>query len=94
MKKEHEWIKKYDCLTINKKKYWFRADFVMGKKAPNIMFPAMILTFQLYEDGKGFLYWDDFKGTYLAEKLTVYVKNTLNGQRSFYWNNDEPQKFN
>lgn len=31
------------------------------------------------------LKWEEMKNTYLAEKISDYVENTINGQRTFYW---------
>ena len=93
MKKEDEWIKEYDCLEISGTKVWFRCVWSFNKKTPNESKPSMQLVFNIYKDGVGWLNWDDFKDSYLAEKLTDYIKNSINGQRAVYWNNDKKRSF-
>ena len=94
MKKEDEWIKECDCLTINNKKIWFRCVWSFAKKAPNENKPSMQLVFNIYKEYEGWISWDDFKGSYIAEKLTDYVANTLNGQRTAHWDNGKKRAFN
>ena len=94
MKKEDEWIKKHDHIRINKKMYWFRCVWCFDKKAPYDNKPSMQLVFNIYKEGEGWIDWENFKGSYLAEKLTDYVKNSLNGQRAVYWDNDTEPNFN
>jgi len=54
----------------------------------------MQLVFTIWNDtDKCIIDWDNFRGSYLAEKLTDYVKNTLNGQRRVYWDNDYNRDF-
>jgi len=31
------------------------------------------------------LMWEEIKKTYLSEKICDYVQNTINGQKTFYW---------
>ncbi len=93
MKKEDEWIREYDCLTINSVKYWFRCVLCLGKKTPNSSNPSMQLTFAVYREGLGWLSWDDFRGSYLEEKLTDYIQNSINGQRAVYWDNSKGRSF-
>lgn len=91
---EHEWIYEYDSLTINNKKYFFRCVWSFNEKAQNEDKPAMKLIFNVFNDtDKEWVNWKDFKGSYLAEKLTDYVKNSLNGQRTCYWRNDLQRNF-
>lgn len=91
---EHEWIYDYDYLTVNNKKYYFRCDWCLSEKAKNSMFPSMKLSFAVWNDtDKCWLKWVDFKGTYLAEKMTDYVKNSINGQRVVYWDNSKERSF-
>ena len=93
MSEEDKWILEYDHLIINDIKYWFRCLWCMSKKAPNSIKPSMQLEFNIYKDGYGWIDWDEYKGSYLAEKLTDYIQNTLNGQRAVYWNNKNGRKF-
>lgn len=54
----------------------------------------MQLVFNIFNDtDKVWLDWDEFKGSYLAEKLTDYVKNTMNGQSRIYWENKYERDF-
>jgi hypothetical protein len=54
----------------------------------------MQLTFKIWNDTKKlWVYWNDFKGSYLAEKFTDYVRNTFNGQRTVYWDNKIERSF-
>lgn len=94
MKTEYEWIYEYDNLTINSKKYYFRCTFCFDKKAPNDNKPSMQLVFNIWNDtDKIWLDWNKFRDSYLAEKLTDYIKNTINGQRLVYWDNNIPKNF-
>lgn len=93
MKKEDEWILENDCLTINGSKHWFSCMWSMSKKAPNEKRPSMQLVFNVYKENHGWISWDDFKGTYLAEKLTDYVKNSINGQRTPYYDHTKDRDF-
>lgn len=91
---EHDWIYKYDSLAINSKKYYFRCVWCFDKKAQNDNKPSMQLVFNIWNDtDKVWIDWNEFKGSYLAEKLTDYVKNTLNGQRTAYWDNKYDRDF-
>ncbi len=93
MKSSDEWIKKCDHISINGKNYWFRCTWSNEKKAPNNTSPSMQLLFVIYKEGEGWLNWDDFKGSYLAEKLTDYIKNSINGQRVIYWEANKEKNF-
>jgi hypothetical protein len=54
----------------------------------------MQLVFTIWNDtDKCFIYWNEFRGSYLAEKLNDYVKNTINGQRRVYYSNDYERDF-
>ena len=95
MEKEHEWIYEYDSLTINSNLYYFRCVWSFDKKAPNDNKPSMQLVFNIWNDTKEiWVDWNDFKGSYLSEKFTDYVKNTLNGKRSCYMKHDDKRNFN
>ncbi len=93
MKEEDKWILEFDHISINGKKHWFRCVWSFDKKSPNDDKPAIDLIFNIYKEGHGWINWREFKGSYLAEKFTDYVKNTLNGQRSIYWDNKVERKF-
>ena len=93
MKKEDEWIKEFDYLVINDVKFWFRCTLCLDKKYPSRGDPAMAMTFKIYKEGTGWIKWEDFKGTYFAEKLTDYIQNTINGQRAVYWTTNRGRKF-
>ena len=95
MSTNHEWIYEYDNLTINSNHYYFRCVWCFDKKCPNEDNPSMQLVFNIWNDTKK--EWVDikeFKGSYLAEKLTDYIKNTINGQRAVYWDNNIQRDFN
>ncbi len=93
-KEDYEWIYEYDSLTINNKKYYFRCNFCFEKKCPQDNKPSMQLVFNIFNDtDKIWIDWNEFKGSYLAEKFTDYVKNTINGQRAVYWRNDKERNF-
>lgn len=90
----HDWIYKHDRLNINSKKYYFRCVWCFDKKAANDNEPSMQLVFNIWNDtDKVWIDWNEFKGSYLAEKLTNYVRNTLNGQRTPYWDNKYDRDF-
>ena len=91
---EAEWIKEYDHLKINSKDYYFRCVWSSGKKAPNDDKPSLQLIFNIWNDtDKCWIDWNEFKGSYLAEKFCDYVRNTLNGQRTCYWDSNKPRDF-
>lgn len=91
---ECEWIKEYDHLKINGIDYYFRCSWCCGKKAPNKDNPSIQLVFTIWNDtDKCFIDWNEFRGSYLAEKLNDYVKNTINGQRRVYYSNDYERDF-
>lgn len=91
---EHEWIYDFDNLAINSKKYYFRCVWSFDKKPQNDNKPSMQLVFNIWNDtDKEWIDWNNFKGSYLAEKFTDYVKNTLNGQRSCHWDNSKNRTF-
>jgi len=94
MSQEHEWIYEYDSLTINSNKYFFRCYMAMDRKSPNNTNPSLQLTFKIWNDTKGlWINWNDFKGSYLAEKFIDYVKNTMNRQCKAYWDNKYHRDF-
>lgn len=93
MKESDKWILEFDCITINKKKHWFRCVWSLDRKAPNEDKPSMQLISNIYKEDYGWINWNDFKGSYLAEKFTDYIRNTLNGQRAIYWDNKTAKDF-
>lgn len=93
MKEEDKWILECDSIKVNETRYWFRCVWSFAKKAPNEDKPAMTLVFNIYKEGEGWISWDDFRGSYFAEKFTAFVKNTMNGQRAICWNNEEGRHF-
>ena len=89
-----DWIKECDHLKINGKDYYFRCTWSFDKKAPNNDNPSIQLIFHIWnETDKCWIDWNKFKGSYLAEKFTNYVKNTLNGQRTCYWDTSKAKDF-
>jgi hypothetical protein len=94
MESNHEWIYELDSVTINSKKYYFRCVWSFDKKAQNDNNPSMQLIFNIWNDtDKVWIDWNTFKGSYLAEKLTDYIKNTINGQRTCYWDHKLERSF-
>lgn len=91
---EHEWIYEYDSLTINGNLYYFRCVWSFDRKPANDNKPSIQLIFNIWNDTKKeWVDWNNFKGSYLAEKFNSYVKNTFNGQRACYWDNKIERKF-
>ena len=93
MKKQDRWILKSDCIKMNGISYWFKCVFAQDRKFPNDTSPSIQLSFLIYKEGVGWIDWEEFKGSYLAEKLTDYVKNSINGQRSIYWDHNRKRNF-
>ena len=94
MEEDYKWIYEHDSLTINSKKYYFRCVWCFHKKCPQDNKPSMQLVFNIFNDtDKIWIDWNDFRSSYLAEKLTDYIKNTINGQRLVYWENDKERDF-
>ena len=74
-------------VTINGKKVQFQCKYAYAEKMINVDDPALKLSFRIWIEGVE-IKWKDFKGTYLAEKISNYIKNTINGQKTFYWKNN------
>lgn len=74
-------------VTINDVKYSIYARYALPEKAINTE-DALGIKVQIVveevDTGK-VLKWKEMKGTYLSEKISDYVENTINGQRTFYW---------
>lgn len=93
-KEDYEWIYEYDSLTINSNTYYFRCVWSFDKKASNDNKPSMQLVFNIFNDTeKKWVEWENFKGSYVAEKMTDYIRNTINGQRTAYWDNKKEREF-
>ena len=94
-----KWIEEqYDCIKVNGKRYYFRCNFCyVGRRSFNSVYsvyPSLQLDIIIYdEENDKWLTHKEYKGTYLAEKLNDYIRNTLNGQRTMYWNNDKERNF-
>ena len=74
-------------VTINNKKYYCVCNWTEAEKIKNdeIAFGVKI-SIMVKDISLGrWLYWKEIKDTYLAEKLLDFIKNTINGQRSFYY---------
>lgn len=84
-----------DHLCINRVDYYFRCQFAFDKKEANCKKPSVQLRLYIWDDtNKKEILWEDYKGSYLAEKLNDYIRNSLNGQRSIYYDNKVPKNFN
>ena len=91
-----KWIEEQcDRITVNGKRYYFRCNFCyVGRRSSNSDYPSLQLDIVIYdEENDVWLTHKEYKGTYLAEKLNDYIRNTLNGQRTMYWNNDKERNF-
>jgi len=76
-------------LTINNKKYKIVCVYNEPRKCPNKDSFGIQLEIKVYsEDIKGYIPWNEIKGTYLAEKLSDFAENSFNGQNSVYWEDD------
>lgn len=88
-----KYLKYYDYISVNKKRYYFKAEYVIQRKAINYDGFGLELAIKVYTKEDGFRKWQDFKGTYVAEKICDYIENTINGQRAIYWNNNVEPRF-
>lgn len=87
-------IPDHDHLDINSKRYYFKCNFSLGRKSPKSTAPSIQLELAIWDDtDKIWIDWKDFNKSYLEEKITDYVMNTLNGQRRIYWDKNEPRSF-
>ena len=71
-------------VKINNIKFEFRCNSCYEEKAKNQDCPALKIELMILKNGKQ-LTWEEFKGSYSAEKISNFIKNTINGQRTFYW---------
>jgi hypothetical protein len=78
-------------VTISKVKYKIYCDLAYQQKVVNddegLGIKLKINVVRL-KDGKT-LKWEELKNTYIGEKITDFVKNSVNGQATFYWDWDE-----
>ena len=78
-----------DIVTINNIKYRICARYALPEKAANmddVLGVKVQIVVEEVATGK-VLTWKEMKGTYLANKISDYIQNTINGQRTFYWKN-------
>ncbi len=80
---------------VNDIEYKFFADLVycekMSREEDLLGIKVGLMVIRVH-DNKLFS-WKEIKGTYLAEKITDFVKNTINGQATFYWDANLEEKF-
>lgn len=75
-------------LTINDTKYFVRCDwsFQQNKNMQDESYLGIHLVLVVKNTKTGnYLTGKEVKGTYLAEKISDYIENTVNGQRAVYW---------
>jgi hypothetical protein len=80
-------------LTINGKKYELGCNIAIDKKFVHSNNPAVHLELWLLREDGTYVSWEEFKGTYLAEKVADYIRNTINGQRTIYWDYNKESNF-
>ena len=73
-----------ETVTINDQKFQFRCDYSFPEKVKNEDCAGIKLGLMIFKDGEQ-VKWSDFKNTYPAEKIAQFIKNTINGQKTFYW---------
>ncbi len=91
-----DWIdQQCDSITINDDQIQFRCNYATITKSRDNDMPSIQLDLFVYSNNnQAWLHHKDFKGSYLAEKVASYIKNTVNGQRAVYWENRNPVCFN
>lgn len=75
-------------LTINDTKYFVRCDwsFQQNKNMQGESYFGIHLVLIVKNTKTGnYLTGKEVKGTYLAEKISDYIENAVNGQRAVYW---------
>lgn len=80
-------------VTINGTKYYLRVDLCMREKVEKnqdyLGVKLGITVIKLNDDYSiqpdGIMNWQQLKGSYVGEKIKDFIKNTINGQASFYW---------
>ena len=78
---------KGDILTINNEKYHIKCVTCFQEKVPCVddcLGLKIGISVTRISDNT-ILEWKTIKGSYLAEKITDFVENTINGQRAVYW---------
>jgi len=82
-----EWKDSMEILTINNIDYDIRVDYAYPEKVATMDYylGLKIAVKVMRVSDKRVFTWKEIKGTYIAEKISDYVKNTINGQRTFYW---------
>jgi len=76
-----------EIIKINDKQYHIQCVTCYQGKVPHKEFELGLkvgIEVRRMSDNK-VLEWSDIKGSYLAEKITDFVENSINGQRTFYW---------
>lgn len=83
-------------ITINGTKYFVRCNAHPNCRNQKIgveTYFGIHLSFDVKNLKTGeWLKGTDLKGTYEAEKIMDYVVNSINGQRSCYWNYEKPNE--
>lgn len=75
-------------LQINQTKYYIRCDWCVQatrNMEGNNYFTLNLVMLVKNLNTKKYLTGKEMKGTYLAEKISDYIQNTVNGQRRIYW---------
>ena len=76
----------HDTLTINKEKFKLVCNYSFEEKMNNSDDPAVKLSLYILRlNDNHRITWEEFKRSYLSEKVAQYIKNIVNGQRTFYW---------
>lgn len=76
-----------EIITINDKQYHIKCITCHQEKIPREDFVLGLrvgIEVRRLSDNK-ILEWSDIRGSYLAEKITDFINNSINGQRTFYW---------
>ena len=86
--------KQGQIVTINDVKYYFRCESAMTSQFFNsdrFGIKLEVKVFELDKDGDivDELTHKRIKETYIAEKIEDFIRNTINGQSSFYWDWDK-----
>jgi len=77
---------KGDIITINGTQYKISCESSIERKYPCVdWLGVQVGIFVKRLSDNKVLSWQEIKGTCIAEKITDYIQNAINGQRSFYW---------
>lgn len=80
----------FDILTVNGVEYELICNYSFDEKMQNNNDPAIKLSLHIKRLSDNYIIpWGEFKGSYLSEKVAQYIKNTVNGQRTFYWKSEK-----